>query len=245
MPDMTPVLALYAFRDNYIWVIQHESSFVCIDPGDAKPVLAFAKQSKLSLTSILITHDHADHRGGVPELREHFPNATLYTPSHAGSKLHVGNYCFHVIATPGHTHNHVCYLESNMNWLFCGDTLFSAGCGRVFDGSLHELYTSLQILKQLPDDTQVFCAHEYTRQNLAFALTIEPDNQVARDYLTHLNASPNQISLPSSIKLEKKINPFLRLEAPEVQRFVTQHGVDANIPEDCFACLRHAKDNFN
>jgi hydroxyacylglutathione hydrolase len=244
MSHLTPVFALHAFLDNYIWIIQHESSFICIDPGDAKPVLAFAQQSKLKLTSILITHDHADHRGGVPELRKHFPDATLYTPSQAGSQLHIEQYCFQVIATPGHTHNHVCYLEPEMNWLFCGDTLFSAGCGRVFDGSMHELYTSLEILKQLPDDTQVFCAHEYTRQNLAFALSVEPNNHVARDYLTYLDANPNQISLPSNIKLEKNINPFLRLESPEVQQFVTQHRGNANTPEGCFTSLRHAKDSF-
>jgi len=241
------IIALSAFQDNYIWVIKNQADFICVDPGDAAPVLAFAKQEQLTLNSILLTHHHADHIGGVRELKKHFPEVVVYSLFDSDKKpefIQLDNYRFDVLSTPGHTGTHVCYVEPNQHWLFCGDTLFSAGCGRVFDGTMTELYSSLQQLKQLPDDTQVYCAHEYTHQNLKFALTVEPNNQAAQEHLNFLEANPDQNSLPSTIGFEKQINPFLRLDEPAVLAFVQQHAPNAQTPEACFTCLRHAKDSF-
>ena len=241
------IIALSAFKDNYIWIIKNQDDFICVDPGDAAPVLAFVQQEQLTLSHVLLTHHHADHIGGVRELKKHFPDVivhNMYDSTQKPEFIQLGNYKFDVLNTPGHTGTHVCYFEPNQHWLFCGDTLFSAGCGRVFDGTMNALYTSLQQLKHLPDDTLVYCAHEYTRQNLKFALTVEPNNQAAQAHLNFLEANPNQNSLPSTIALEKKINPFLRLEERAVQAFVLQDASSTQKPEACFAYLRHAKDNF-
>lgn len=241
------IIALSAFQDNYIWVIKNQNDFICVDPGDASPVIAFAQQEKLSLSHILLTHHHADHIGGVAELKRYFPEVivhNIFELSQQPEFIQLGQYKFNIISTPGHTQTHVCYFEPNQHWLFCGDTLFSAGCGRVFDGTMTDLYQSLHQLKQLPDDTKIYCAHEYTRQNLKFARTVEPNNQAIQAHLTFLEAHPNQNSLPSTISLEKQINPFLRLNQPEVHAFVQQHNGSTSTEEACFACLRQAKDYF-
>jgi hydroxyacylglutathione hydrolase len=236
--------AVNAFQDNYIWIIQQTSSFVCIDPGDAAPVLAFAKQEQLELQAILITHNHADHIGGVKQLIQHFPNAVIYSPENHTDSIKITPYQFNVLNTPGHTDNHICYLEPNQHWLFCGDTLFSAGCGRVFSGTIEALFDSLNALKQLPDKTQVFCAHEYTRQNLKFSIMVEPENEMAQMHLSLLENEPEKISLPSTIGLEKAINPFFRLNSPGIQAFVAQHDKNAQTEREYFQCLRHQKDCF-
>ncbi|MCH9757442.1 MAG: hydroxyacylglutathione hydrolase [Gammaproteobacteria bacterium] len=238
------IFALKAFQDNYIWIIPQTTSFICVDPGDATPVLDFAKQEKLELTAILITHNHTDHIGGVKQLIQHFPNAVIYNPERTVRCFTLGPYTFDVLNTPGHTKNHICYFEPNQHWLFCGDTLFSAGCGRVFDGTIEALFDSLNTLKQLPEDTKVFCAHEYTRQNLKFALTVEPENKIAQQHLSLLESNPEQISLPSTISLEKAINPFFRLDARGIQAFVADHNQSAETKLDYFKCLRDAKDHF-
>ena len=241
------IIALSAFQDNYIWIIKNQADFICVDPGDAAPVLAFAQKEQLALNHILLTHHHADHIGGVRELEEYFPGVSVHNIFDSNTKpefIQLGQYKFEVLSTPGHTGTHVCYVEANQHWLFCGDTLFSAGCGRVFDGTMSELYHSLQQLAALPDNTQVYCAHEYTRQNLRFALTVEPNNQTAQKHLDFLEANPSQNSLPSTLGFEKQINPFLRLDKPAVQAFVQKHAPNAQTPEACFTCLRHAKNNF-
>lgn len=241
------IIALPAFQDNYIWVIKNQEDFICVDPGDASPVLAFAEQEQLRLSHILLTHHHADHVGGVRELKRYFPAVTVHNLFELTQKpefIQLGQYRFNLLSTPGHTRTHVCYFEPNKHWLFCGDTLFSAGCGRVFDGTMDDLYASLQQLKQLPDNTKVYCAHEYTRQNLKFARTVEPHNQAIQGHLDYLETHPNQNSLPSRLSLEKQINPFLRTDKPEVHAFVKQHGGNAQTPEACFAYLRQAKDRF-
>ncbi len=233
------IIAIQAFQDNYIWIIKQTASFICIDPGDASPVLAFAAQEHLTLTDILVTHLHADHIGGVNTLREQFPDVSVHMPNEQATQVTCEPYHFDVLQTPGHTQNHICYFEPFKHWLFCGDTLFSAGCGRVFDGSMKALFASLNTLKALPNDTQVFCAHEYTRQNLRFAQTVEPDNATAATLLEQLDANPSQISLPSTIEREKAINPFFRLDAPSIQA-----STQKSEPFEVFRALREAKDCF-
>lgn len=231
--------ALKAFKDNYIWIINQTSSFFCFDPGDYRPVIAYAKQERIDLNAILVTHYHADHVGGIEQLIKHFPNVSVFEPNNTSNKLSLPPYQFDILQTPGHTKNHICYFEPHKRWLFCGDTLFSAGCGRVFDGTIEALYASLKQLKALPDDAKVFCAHEYTRQNLKFSLMVEPDNKTARIYLDKLEAHPEQISLPSTIGLEKEINPFFRLDAPAIKTYTKEEA-----PDKVFAALRAAKDRF-
>jgi hydroxyacylglutathione hydrolase len=230
--------ALKAFQDNYIWIIHDTSSFFCVDPGNARPVLDYANSKHIDLKAIFITHEHADHIDGVKQLMQYYPNASLYMPNRHTKNIKQAPYTFNILQTPGHTDNHVCYLEPNQHWLFCGDTLFSAGCGRAFN-SIEALFDSLNILKQLPDHTQIFCGHEYTRQNLRFAQTVEPDNFIAKQHLDMLETNPEQISLPSSIGFEKKINPFLRLDSPSIQAYTGEHT-----PFAVFKALRAAKDCF-
>jgi len=241
------IIALSSFKDNYIWIIKNHDDFICVDPGDAAPVIAFAQQEHLNLSHILLTHHHADHIGGVRELEYYFPGVLMHNIFELTQKpefIQLGQYRFNILNTPGHTQTHVCYFEPKQHWLFCGDTLFSAGCGRVFDGTMTELHASLQLIKQLPNDTKIYCAHEYTRQNLKFARAVEPNNQAIQTHLNYLEAHPTQNSLPSTIHLEKQINPFLRLDKPDVRAFVQQTGGSTPTDEACFAYLRQAKDSF-
>ena len=251
------IIALPAFNDNYIWLIINEEkhTLTCVDPGDATPVLNYAKNNALTLNNILITHHHADHTDGVAQLLNQYPNAKVYGPVDSrlpqvkvGVRdediLHIDNLAFRVLATPGHTSSHICYQEPTKGWLFCGDTLFSAGCGRVFDGTIEALHNSINLLKNLPQDTKVFCGHEYTQQNLRFAVTVEPENNTMAIYSSHLNTKPNTCSLPSTIGLEKKINPFMRTNKAAVQKYATDNGVKSTESLDIFKLLREKKNNF-
>jgi hydroxyacylglutathione hydrolase len=250
---MTKVVALKAFMDNYIWVIldDNSSAFSCIDPGDANPVIDFARQQNLKLTHILLTHHHHDHIGGVQQLMQHFPDCLVYRPDderitygHPAESIMVSEVFFDILLTPGHTSSHISYYAPEKGWLFCGDTLFSSGCGRVFDGTMQELHHSMQIFKQLPDETLVFCAHEYTQNNLKFAHYVDPQNTVIIERLQKLALNPNQCTLPSTIAFEKQVNPFLRTDKPEIQQFAMQHDVVSNQSLDIFTLLRFTKDSF-
>jgi hydroxyacylglutathione hydrolase len=249
------IYGIKAFSDNYIWTIVNEKNHlvICVDPGDATPVLDFLEKNHLHLDTILITHHHEDHIGGIPQLRRRYPEVTIYAPFddripfatsriRAEDIIHVQPYDFRILAIPGHTSSHIAYQEPNQNWLFCGDTLFSAGCGRVFDGTMQQLYESLQQLKNLPASTQVYCAHEYTRDNLAFAQRIEPDNQQIISYLAYLDQNLINTTLPSSIGLEIQINPFLHPE--KLQHFAQVNGLNISNPIKIFEELRNAKNHF-
>ena len=167
-----------------------------------------------------------------------------YTIATPRSSVTMGPYFFQVLNTPGHTASHICYYEPHQQWLFCGDTLFSAGCGRVFDGTIEALHASLQQLKNLPEETNVFCGHEYTRQNLSFAATIEPNNvEISRYAATLANRLP-QISLPSTIALEKKINPFFRTDSDSIKKYAESHGLATIDSLSIFKQLRDKKDTF-
>ena len=251
------IVPIPAFFDNYIWALIDESAaiFDCVDPGDAQPVLQFAQEKHLKLRSILVTHHHNDHIGGVKRLKEHYPSCIIYAPAdpridsvtnpvQKGQLITLGSYSFQILANPGHTSTHISYFEPNKQWLFCGDTLFSAGCGRVFDGTLEQLHQSILLSKTLPKATEIFCAHEYTEQNLRFAQTVEPDNTEITSYLEHLKKNVSTCSLPSRLQKELMINPFLRTEIDDVQRYAVHHGARSIESLEVFRILREQKNQF-
>ena len=224
-----------SFTDNYIWMIKKNKDVVVVDPGDAIPVLNFLKEKNLNLKSILITHKHSDHIGGIEDLLRHYPNIKIYGPKNNFNfiytivnndellKINELNIEFRVIATPGHTLDHVVFADQDH--LFCGDTLFGCGCGKLFEGSYSQMHSSLKTLSKLPTSIKVYCAHEYTKKNIEFALTQDKDNQYLIDRKRNLIGK--DITLPSTLGEELKTNPFLR------SKDVTQ-----------FKELRQRKDNF-
>ena len=219
---MLHIVPIPAFEDNYIWVLHNQRHAVVIDPGVAAPVIDYCTQKRLKLSAILVTHHHSDHINGVANLLA-FETAPVYAPSYesfhfAHTALQEGdtvnlpelNVNFNVVWLPGHTLGHIAYV--NDDYLFCGDVLFSAGCGRLFEGTPAQMLHSLNRIKKLPPQTQVFCTHEYTSKNIAFALTIEPDNLalIARENQVIQLRLEKQPSLPTNIALELETNPFLR-----------------------------------
>lgn len=224
------IIPIPAFEDNYIWLLHNGLSALVVDPGDATPVLETLKKLKLSLSYILITHHHADHIGGVDALINAFPKVQVFAPKNARFTFkhtavsepecitlpnftHIGAPLqFNVIDVPGHTLDHIAYYAEPM--LFCGDTLFSAGCGRLLEGTPQQMYHSLQKLANLPQNTGVYCTHEYTLKNLQFALTIEPDNLALQKRHSEVRALrlQQQSSLPSTLAIELATNPFLRCD---------------------------------
>lgn len=254
---MLTIAPIKAFTDNYIWAILDEELgvFDCVDPGEEKGVLDFINSTQLQLRNILLTHHHNDHIGGVEKLCENFPNVIVYGPKDSriphinhimeeNQTIHLGKQTFQVLFNPGHTSTHISYYEPKHEWLFCGDTLFSAGCGRVFDGTLEELFQSLSLFKSLPLTTQIYCAHEYTLQNLKFALSVEPNNQDIINYYKKIEKQTDTCSLPSNLKLELAVNPFLRTGVNEVKNYALANGAVSEEPLEVFRTLRHLKNNF-
>lgn len=254
--------AIPAFNDNYIWVLHNTKQAVVVDPGDAQPVLAFLTLHQLQLDTILITHHHQDHVGGVAELLQHWPAATVYGPAqepipfrthavHDQDPIHLSalNCALDVLSVPGHTAGHVAYFGHNDQdepFLFCGDTLFSGGCGRLFEGSPAQMWSSLNKLSALPPQTLVCCAHEYTLSNLDWALKVEPNNSDLHGYYQQAAAlrADHQPTLPSTIGLELRINPFLRTHIPAVQLSASNYcSGRASNDTEVFAQLREWKNN--
>jgi hydroxyacylglutathione hydrolase len=248
---------LSAFTDNYIWVLRQASQdCVVVDPGDSVPVLDFLAKQQYNLSAILLTHHHADHTGGVDDLLQRYPQCRVFALNDGaiaqvtdsvsdGQTITVPglDVKFTVMAIPGHTLDHVAYYSKP--YLFCGDTLFLGGCGRVFEGTMPQMYASLRRLTALPDETLVYCAHEYTAQNLLFAKHVEPDNHVIDERLANVNALGKQCTIPASLALEKRSNPFLRCELPSVIDAASRHsGKELASPEAVFAELRAWKDQF-
>ena len=208
-----------AYADNYIWVIQSGSDISVIDPGDASPVKELINTNNLNLVDILLTHHHFDHVGGTLELKEQI-DGKVYGPvgNIEGIDIHVTENdtiktldCeFSVLETPGHTLDHIAYVERQKNLVFCGDTLFSAGCGRVFEGTFEQMHNSIQKLNQLVPETMIYCAHEYTESNLKFVLS-EITDEFIENYYKKISAKRliGDISIPTTLELERKINPFL------------------------------------
>lgn len=257
---MQPVLHVRAFEDNYIWVIRGNSRThaALVDPGDATPVLAALPRLGITPVAILCTHHHGDHVGGIPELLQHFLELPVYGPAHETidtltHPLHDGDEVrlpelglnFRVLEVPGHTRGHLTYYGHG--WLFCGDTLFSAGCGRLFEGTAGQMHASLTRLAALPASTQVFCAHEYTLANLRFAQAVEPNNADITAYRHAVEAqrARDEPTLPSTLERELRINPFLRTGVPEVHAMVEKHaGISLPDSLSVFAAVRRWKDNF-
>ena len=253
------LIALPAFNDNYLWLLHDGQQALVVDPGDAAPVRAALERLALRLASILVTHHHADHTGGVAELRaetgaqvfgparERIPQP--YTPLQGGDVVQTLGVSFRVIDVPGHTAGHIAYFADDVAGaplLFCGDTLFSGGCGRLFEGTPAQMLASLDALAALPGDTRVCCAHEYTLGNLRFARAVEPGNQALADYeqqCQRLRAG-GQPTLPSSMGTERAINPFLRSREPAVIQSVRSHAPQATDEVAVFAALRQWKNEF-
>jgi hydroxyacylglutathione hydrolase len=253
------VLAVPAFNDNYLWLVHDHNNAIVIDPGDASPILAALDAHKLSLVAILLTHHHADHIGGVPDLLQRF-KIPVYGPqlekiATVTQSLHEGDIVtipelqlnLSVLDVPGHTHGHIAYVASEQGWLFCGDTLFAGGCGRLFEGTPAQMATSLFKLASLPDNTEVYCAHEYTLANLRFANAVDPDNALLIDRIQVEQAKRNQgiPTVPSTIGLEKATNPFLRYQEPAILARLKAAGrLHQTEPVAAFAALREWKNTF-
>lgn len=256
---MIQITPIPAFHDNYIWALGHpgNNALVVVDPGDAKPVIEFLNNSSYQLAAILITHHHPDHIGGIDELRKH-SEVPVYGPAnenipHCDHRLFDGDdvyladidTAFNVMEVPGHTAGHIALYNDDI--LLCGDTLFAAGCGRLFEGTAEQMHHSLSRLAALPESTKVYCTHEYTLANLKFAEAVEPDNEAIKQrtvIATELRQT-NLPTLPSTIKLELATNPFLRCDQPSVKHAAEQQaGQPLNNSTEVFAVLRAWKNNF-
>ncbi|MDO5290297.1 MAG: hydroxyacylglutathione hydrolase [Pseudomonadota bacterium] len=252
--------ALPAFDDNYIWLLRDNHHALVVDPGDAQPVLDALRQHRLTLTDILVTHHHNDHTGGVAALRQatgarvHGPAREripqLNHPLQGGDVVQALGLRFDVLDVPGHTAGHIAFYAPCMDTaplLFCGDTLFSGGCGRLFEGTPAQMLASLDRLAALPGHTRVCCAHEYTLGNLRFALAVEPASRPLLDYLHHCEQLRAQDlpTLPSTLDIERAINPFLRSRENAVAQAVRTHaGLETTDEVAVFAALREWKNHF-
>lgn len=251
------VVPLRAFRDNYIWTLRNSRYAAVVDPGEAQPVLDYLQRERLELCAILATHHHADHVGGIAELlAQHAvpvygprgePIPTLSHPVSEGDRIDIAQLGlrFSVLDIPGHTRAHIAYYGANS--LFCGDTLFACGCGRLFEGTAPQMVNSLAKLAALPDATLVYCGHEYTLANIDFARAVEPENEElkARAASEAEKRKRDRPTLPSTIGREKQTNPFLRCVEPAVIASADNYlGTRARDPVQVFAALRTWKNAY-
>jgi hydroxyacylglutathione hydrolase len=255
MMEISPVRA---FEDNYIWMLSQQgvNAAVAVDPGDETPVFEWLRAQAKRLVAILITHHHYDHTGGVPELVEAYPGIPVYGPSREsirgvnqplvdGDRISFDGLdgSLTVLDVPGHTAGHIAYFGDGA--LFCGDTLFAAGCGRVFDGTLAQLSHSLQRIAGLPADTGIYCAHEYTLDNLGFAVWVEPESEALKRRIVEEQRKRQaaEPTLPSALSLELETNPFLRAGVRQVREAAERaSGRPLSTPVEIFTALRQWKD---
>ncbi|SFM55942.1 hydroxyacylglutathione hydrolase [Marinobacter zhejiangensis] len=264
---MLSISAIPAFNDNYIWCLFDSDSrkALVVDPGDARPVIAYLDEHGLTLDTILVTHHHPDHVGGIAELVRALGPDRIVAPSDSpfkaasetvssGDRLIWRNVTFEVMAVPGHTLDHVAYFcpspVDGCPALFCGDTLFVCGCGRLFEGTPAQMRASLEQFLQLDDDTRVYCAHEYTLSNLKFARNLLPADQALADFERECEAlrQDGTPTVPALLGREKQLNPFLRWDDPAViaaaTRYAQSHNLSCDGPDQVFAAVRHGKDHF-
>jgi hydroxyacylglutathione hydrolase len=255
---MIEITGLHAFEDNYIWLVKNPGSSraVAVDPGDEAPVLAWLRQHGCQLSAILITHHHYDHVGGITELQQAYPEVEVYGPANEsirgmthplreGERPRIAGLdaAFRVLEVPGHTLGHIAYFGEGV--LFCGDTLFAAGCGRVFSGTFEQLSDSLRRIAALPGDTQVYCAHEYTLANLGFAEWVEPANPdlAKRIKREQEKRAVGAATVPSRLRDELLTNPFLRTDQLTVAKAAEEAaGRSLPTPREVFTALRQWKD---
>jgi hydroxyacylglutathione hydrolase len=258
------VTAIKAFNDNYIWAISTEDNnkIALVDPGDAKVCIEHLQKKNLVLSAILITHHHSDHVGGIATLLKYAKSqswiVTVYGPANENiAQLDITlkendtvtltalNCQFNVLDLPGHTKGHIAYHSDNT--LFCGDTLFSGGCGRLFEGTPEQMHHSLTKLSSLPGETLVYCAHEYTQANLAFALAVEPTNLELKNYVEYVKTKRQigESTIPSNIALERQINPFLRSHKQSIKSSAqARSNTPLDTESDVFTVIRAWKDVF-
>lgn len=262
-PRMLQIHPVPAFSDNYIWLLHDAAgNAMAVDPGDAEPVIAYIEAASLRLCGILVTHHHPDHTGGVRALQERFGEVPVLGPAVSpyggvtqalsdGDVVELLGQCATVFAVPGHTLDHIAFFlpadAGGQPILFCGDTLFGGGCGRVFEGNPAMMHASLSVLSDLPAETRVCCAHEYTLSNLRFAVAVEPGNAelIARQARDAARREQNLPTLPSTIGLEMATNPFLRCHLPGVRAAASGHTTGELVsPADVFSVIRAWKDVF-
>lgn len=251
---MLEIVPVKAFKDNYIWTLRDDKRAAVVDPGDARPVIEYLTREKLELVAILATHHHADHVGGIAELLERGrvpvygprgePIETLTRAVGEGDTVTIPELglSFAVLDIPGHTRAHIAYYGADC--LFCGDTLFACGCGRVFEGTPEQMYASLEKLRGLPDATRVYCGHEYTLANIGFARSVEPGNGAlgAREARERKLREAGKPTLPTTLGEEKATNPFLRCLEPAVVESANKYlGARAADPVRVFAAIRDWK----
>lgn len=261
------ITALPAFSDNYIWVLRNNNErnqnlVAVVDPGEAKPVLDYLERTGGKLCAILITHHHADHIGGVNELLQH-GQVPVYGPAAERHKITMLTHAlrdgdtvnlaeldleFSVLDVGGHTLGHIAYFDAKNAVLFCGDTLFAGGCGRIFEGTPQQMHASLAKLAALPPETLVHCAHEYTQSNMKFALAVEPGNTELQTRSAEVSRlrSVGQATVPSTLAAELATNPFLRSDSPEVIAAARKFSGSATLkePVEVFTAIRAWKNVF-
>ena len=248
--------ALVGSYDNYIWVLYQNTKAWVIDPGESQQILDFLTQNHLVLQGILITHHHFDHTDGIAALKQHCPSATVFGPQKTENNLIqvrlkegdtvplFNDFMLTVLDTPGHTPDHISYY--NEHALFCADALFTAGCGRLLGGTVEAFSQSLLTLRQLPDKTPFYCAHEYTKDNLNFAIQVEPNNPILQQRLADFSTEyPAPLThSQGQLKIEKETNPFLRFDCPDIKQQLLNRGAEDS-PASLFKTLRDWKDQYD